>query len=421
MIDKREMDILRELARQYAQYASLPVQDERRRLWTALNTGTPERPMVLADQLPWNELSVDGSLKCEISDPYWGELERRLRQTLYKWRNMPADMVLDPYISLCVPTIYTGWGMEIEQDTLAYEPNSDVVSHNYFNQFQSMEDLEKLQMPTIRRDREEERRVRELADVIFDGIIPYHMCGAKGEEVGLGLRLGPWDLITQWMGVTDIYIALLDDPDFMHAMVEKMVTGIEGLIDQYNREGLFDVETHMVHCSHTYADGIPAADCDHEHAQSKDAWGFGLAQLFSSVSPSVTKEFEADYMPRTFSKMGGVYYGCCERLDDRLEIVSKLPNVRKISCSPWSDREAFAEKLPAHIVMSNRPTPAVLATDSFDIEAARADVRRTIAAAKRHGKRLEMIMKDVSTVRHEPQRVWDWTKMAVEEAMRSAE
>ena len=123
-------------------------------------------------------------------------------------------------------------------------------------------------------------------------------------------------------------------------------------------------------------------------------------------------------MSRIFEKFGAIYYGCCERLDDRLDIVSKMPNIRKISCSPWSDRERFAANLPKHIIMSNKPNPALLADSIWDEDAVRKDIRRTIQAARENHVPLEMILKDVSTVCNQPFRVKRWGKIALEEASR---
>lgn len=416
MLDNGDIQVLRALAARYAEYAALPVQQEKRRLWTALNTGRRTRPMILVDQLPWHELDTDGSLRCQVEDPYWQEVERRLRRRLYQWEHVPVDMVLDPYLPLYVPVQWTGWGIEIDEDLLETEAGNDVVSHHFNNQIETLEDLEKIHQPTIRRDHAAEALVRQQADLILEGILPYRMCGARGE--GYGFRVGPWDWITEWMGVTDLYYDFVEEPELIHALMEKMTGCLVNLIDQYNREGLFDAVTNSVHCSMTYSDALPGPDCDTDHAQSKDAWGFGLAQLMTSVSPAMTEEFEVAYMQRVFPLMGAVYYGCCERLDDRLDVISKLPNIRKVSCSPWSDREHFAEALPDAYVMSNKPLPALLAEDRFSLDCARADVRRTIEAAHRHGRRLEIILKDVSTLRHEPQRLWDWARMAMEEAQR---
>ena len=88
----------------------------------------------------------------------------------------------------------------------------------------------------------------------------------------------------------------MDRPAFMHAIMERATSGMESLIDNMNRQGLFDVYTNVCHCSYTYLDELPTPGCDPDRPQSKDVWAFGLAQLFSSVSPDITAEFEVPYM-----------------------------------------------------------------------------------------------------------------------------
>ena len=51
-----------------------------------------------------------------------------------------------------------------------------------------------------------------------------------------------------------------------------------------------------------------------------------------------------------------------------------------------------------------------------DEDAARRDLRRTIKAARANGVPLEMILKDVSTVRYDPKRLWRWAEIAIEES-----
>ena len=50
--------------------------------------------MVLIDQIPWGEMDVDGSLICQVQEPYWRNVENDLRMTIYKWEHMPVDMVV---------------------------------------------------------------------------------------------------------------------------------------------------------------------------------------------------------------------------------------------------------------------------------------------------------------------------------------
>ena len=115
---------------------------------------------------------------------------------------------------------------------------------------------------------------------------------------------------------------------------------------------------------------------------------------------------------------GTIYYGCCDRLDDRLDLVKKIPHVRKVSCSPWSDRKAFAERIGPELIMSNKPNPAYVATDALDEDVIRADLRQTITLAQENRVNLELILKDISTVRHQPERLARWAAIAMEEAQR---
>ncbi len=412
MLNREEIDLIRSLAREYAQIAFQPEQDEKKKLWIAHNDlETETRPLVLIDQVCWNEIDVDGSLDAKVSDPYWREVELWLRQAIYQWNHMPVDRVYDPYVVLPAPVLSTGWGIDADTDVLRLQKSSEVASRHFKNQINEEEDLERIHTPVLRLDQRMLESIRETAIGVFGGVIPWKLRGVT-------MHLGLWDVISSWMGVESCYVELIDRPEMMHALMEKLTEGILSQVAQLNDLGLFDITSNICHCSHTHSARLPGAECDRDKPQSKDAWAFGLAQLFTAASPAITREFEAEYMSRIFPLFGAIYYGCCERLDDRLDVVGKLPNVRKISCSPWSDRERFAERLPDGIIMSNKPSPALLATDSFNEDAVRSDLRRTIAAAKRHHRPLEMILKDISTVRNDPKRLWRWAQIAMEEAHR---
>ena len=81
--------------------------------------------------------------------------------------------------------------------------------------------------------------------------------------------------------------------------------------------------------------------------------------------------------------------------------------------------EKFAEKLPPKYIMSNKPNPSYLATATFDEDVVREDLRRTIKAAKENGLCVEFLLKDISTVRKDPKRLWRWAEIATEETMNS--
>jgi hypothetical protein len=149
-----------------------------------------------------------------------------------------------------------------------------------------------------------------------------------------------------------------------------------------------------------------------EKPRTKDIWTFGMAQIFASVSPAMHDEFEIPYMQRIYSRFGIGYYGCCEPLDTKIDIIRKIPNVRKISMSPWTNQENGARQIGKDYVFSRKPSPALLAVDHFSPANVEADLRQTIRICKEHGCPLELILKDISTVRYEPQRLWEWVRIA---------
>ena len=111
---------------------------------------------------------------------------------------------------------------------------------------------------------------------------------------------------------------------------------------------------------------------------------------------------------------GMIYYGCCERLDDRLDIVKKIPNVKKVSCSPWSKRKEFAEKIGNELIMSNKPIPTFIAMETVDWDEVRSDLKLTADLANSNKVNLEYILKDISTVRCQPDRLTKWADIAME-------
>jgi hypothetical protein len=134
---------LEELAAQVAEIAALSVQEEKRTLWRQLNALKPVRPMVMIDQVCWNEMNPYDELVLRCGDPECQRYEESLRRTLFQWKHFPADMVVEPFIR--VPkAIHNSWfGIDIQERIAVTDPNNDVVAHRYVNQFQSMDDLEK--------------------------------------------------------------------------------------------------------------------------------------------------------------------------------------------------------------------------------------------------------------------------------------
>ena len=82
------------------------------------------------------------------------------------------------------------------------------------------------------------------------------------------------------------------------------------------------------------------------------------------------------------------------------------------SASAWVDAENGARQIRSDFVFSRKPSPAFLAVDDWNPAAVEDDLRRTLNICRDHGCPCELILKDISTVHYEPQRLWEWSTIA---------
>jgi len=112
-------------------------------------------------------------------------------------------------------------------------------------------------------------------------------------------------------------------------------------------------------------------------------------------------------------------YGCCEPLHRKLDaIFRQVPRLRRLSVSPWADVDVCADALGQRCIFSWKPNPAVLAADHCDRRRWRRGLEQFCRRTRNNV--VEIIMKDTHTVRDQPQRMWDWVRLAREVAEASA-
>jgi hypothetical protein len=405
-----DVRILRELGRRAADAAAEEHNARTVALWKGLNGLKPERPMVMLDQLPWNELNDTGELTPCCKDPFLRSLEGQLRQRLYRFRRFRADMVMPAFVPVA-RAVNVVTGLRVRERTLATDTANSVVSHRYEDQIPDDAALERIPMPRVSVDEALDRRHLAVAAEVFDGILPVRLVGPAWWG---SLHAGPWDEITQLRGADPVLYDLADRPAFSMRMIEKFVRMRTAIAEQYESLGLFDADTPLVHCTGAFSDELPASGYDGQRARLRDVWVFGLAQVFSTVSPEMHDEFEIQPMRPLLERFGLVYYGCCDPLDRKISIVSRIRNVRKISVSPWADPERAASQIGRQYVFSAKPNPSHLATDRFDEDLVRAELRHIVATCQRHGTPCELILKDVSTVKYQPRRLEAWARIAMD-------
>ena len=411
---EKEKEILRTLAKRVAEISALPIQKKTLRQWKGLNSLGPERPMFMIDQLPWGELVRGGEMDLKCENPMMRHFEWQLRETLYRWNHIQDDRVVEAVIRAPKAITNTGFGIAAKEELIQGPAGSAANSHHYISILNEEEDIEKILTPQISEDKEASKRWLELARDVFGGVM-------KVVQGGMGSYGHVWDIISQWLGVERSMYEIADRPEFVHKILDRMFGLFHYQMDEYEKLGAIDVGGPLVHCTGAYSGELPGYDGENDDEleafrhSTKNIWTMGAAQLFSMVSPATHDEFEIAYHMKWYARHGLGYYGCCEPLDRKIHVIAKLPNVRKISMSPWVDMELGSEAMDGRFVFSRKPNPAFLANDTAWIpELVREDLEAACKAAEKYKNPCELILKDVSTVGNKPERLWEWAKIAAE-------
>lgn len=402
-----DIAILRGLASRYAEIAADPVNGERERMWRRLNDLQEVRPLIWLNEVCWNEMNVNEELTLRTENPVCRRIETELRRTIYQWTHMQGDMVVSQVFYSPFILRNSGFGIQVKADVLETEEEREIASRHFHNQLQTDEDLEKIRDPVVSVDRARTGEFRRFYSRVFEGILPVETRGCTG------FWYAPWDEIVFWMGAGNVLEALLVRPEFMHKLIARVCQAFLRGLDQFQDLGLIsrnDTNVRIGSGAYGYTGDLPRGG--ERPSTTAELWGSSTAQIFGSVSPEVHEEFGIAYERRWLERFGLAYYGCCEPLHNKLERLAAIPNLRKISISPWANVAAAAELMRGKYVISLKPSPSCLAESSFEVEAVRRELRAKLEAAR--GCNVEIVLKDISTVRHEPQRLWRWTEVATE-------
>ena len=404
----KDREILRILAAEIGEIAHLPVQKENEKLYRALNGLNPIRPVVLLDELPWNQLNGEGELNLYCEDKFLRDVEWGFRATLYRWKHCRGDMIVAPFYPLYRTLRVGSKGIDRRETTMAFDKTNHIVSHKFEDQLATYEDLEKLHVPEISVDDDETNLRYNILNEIFGDILPIKIITPN-----IISHFAPWDELAYLRGVGPIYDDLYDRPEFLHATMQKLVSIQLEVIAKIEKMGCVGSYCPNIHCTAGFSDELATDKLEGSFTRS-DIWGRGTAQMFSEVSPKMHDEFEIEYMHRFFKGFGLVYYGCCEPLHRKIQIVKKLPNLRKISITPWADVRMSAEQMGKDYVMARKPNPAQVAVNTLDEEAVRKDILETLTCCKQNGTPCEFTLKDISSVNYHPENLEKWERIVME-------
>jgi hypothetical protein len=401
-----DRDVLRGLAERVASNAARPSEAAKRALWYAHNDLQSLTPLVLVDpENGWNEIVTPGSIKCT------GELGRRwemvLRKELFWGDSINDDRPMEPLFEVGYTYSDSEWG--VEED---YHGGGAGQSYTWDGKIQGPGDVAKIRMPVVTVDQETTRQTLELARDVFSGILQVSLRGIWWWSLGMTLDLA------RLVGLEKMLYLMYDDPGMVHTIMGLLRDGYLGKLDSLEKNGLLSLNN-----AHSYV-GSGGIGYTHElprrpvngSVKTADMWCLTESQETVGVSPEQFEEFVFQYQLPIQERFGLNCYGCCEPLQSRWHIISRIPRLRRVSVSPWADQAKMAEMLEDRYVYSRKPAPSMLAVPHVDAEAVRADIRSTLDVTE--GCVVELIMKDNHTLGRNPDNLVQWVRVAREEIAR---
>ncbi|MFB3893080.1 MAG: hypothetical protein ACE15C_13775 [Phycisphaerae bacterium] len=398
--------ILRDLARRVAEIAALPIMAERRELWKRHNSLGKCRPMILVfPEGSWRELLPPDALKCEGEKAR--SIEHDLRIRIYTHERMDTDMVIEAEWIVSKAISSTGWGIEPKWHWSDQATGARTFDPVIF----TPADLKKIKLPQISHDQKATADALIAAQELFGDILDVRLKGVAHVSFHL------MGLYTAWRGLCQAMEDMCDNPGMLHEAMSILEEGYRGMVRQWDEQGLLSLNNDRTYHSSGgvgYTDELPPKGYDTDHIHPSDMWASAESQEMALVSPAMHAEFALDYEKRLLAPFGLNGYGCCEDLTRKLDDVLTIPNIRRISISPFADVDACAAKLGGKAIFSWKPHPAHLAGE-FNEGLVRSYIRHALDVCLANGCVLEMILKDTHTCDNHPERFTRWTQIAREE------
>lgn len=390
-----DRSILRRLARRQADIAALPVQEARRRLWTAVNDNVPgARPPFAIESWTFDrDFLPDSILQC--ASDYGRRLEKGILRHIRHHEVLGDDHV-------CPDTHDMGWHVRVDEfgieiPTHYIKDAEGVVTGYHFDC--PVKDLSQgfamIRPSTFSVDRAATLAEQAFLAELFDGILPVVIRSGTFGNNNLTQRL------MRIMSQETMFLAMYDAPEQLHAVMALLRDNARRMALWAEAEGLLVVNNqNQCTCGtcFNFSETFPASCPAPGQVRLKHMWSVMDSQETVGVKPKLFHEFFFPYYRELAELYGQVYWGCCEPADPLWEMsLRHLPNLKAVSISRWAKQPAMAEALAGRgIVYSRKPNPNLLGVDRvLNEEAWAAEIRSTLEAVAGKDIPVEFVVRDV--------------------------
>jgi hypothetical protein len=263
-------------------------------------------------------------------------------------------------------------------------------------------DIERIRPPRYRHDADATRQELERMDDLLGDLLPVReVCAVPGP----GAWLHGW--ATELRGVEQLLVDLMDRPRWVHRLMRTLMEGFLGVMDQFEQAGVLTLNNvGLMAC-----DDLPGPAFDPARVRLRNLWGRGESQEFHGVSPAQHEEFLLRYQKPILERFGLTFYGCCEDLTNKIDLILSIPNLRRFVCSAWTDLGRLAEAVGDRYAIEwrQRATDVVFAADLADV---RKHLEHGLTLAR--GCCIMVVLQELETVANNRRRLPEWAALAKE-------
>ena len=256
-----DKQIIRELAKRYMKLATSEKQIKANKRMKDTNDLKIVRPPVLLDEIPWHELHCDElTLRCEHG--LARHAETVLRRALYQKKYFKADLIMPA--EWVVRMSYSMNPLGLSAD----ETRAHGKGIGYADVMADESCLARINPPVLKAHPENDEAAMAYFSDLFGDTMPVRLAGVDY------LYSAFWDVLTRLRGVEPIFEDMYDRPEYLHAIMEKMVARTTAQLDFIEANLHVDPHIQNLHCT-------PAAVSGLAEDGLKATWYRGMAQSFS--------------------------------------------------------------------------------------------------------------------------------------------
>lgn len=401
MTPQQERDLVRDLARRYAELAHSEEYERRRARWRAVNgLRQPDRaPVWMRPAGVWSELLPDSDLQC--SDPHLRGVERHLRMDLIH-DDLGDDHVFEPWWD--VPAAFDCdsehlWGLP----TQVLAESTDRGGWRYDPPLKTPEDFDRVTLPTFTYNEQRTNQALERADDLLGDILPVRRTAGPRVHHILGAH------VDQLRGLGEMMLDLYVQPQLIHRLMAKLLEGCLRELRTLEGTGLLTPNNHGGMQCNDPINGDPAPG----EVRLHHLWGGSNSQEFDEVSPAQWEEFLLNYQKPLLQQFGLTWYGCCEDLTQKIQGVLSIPNLRVFVCSAWTDLDQVIAAVGQRYCIMWRQSAAEV-TLSSDLQ--KVEQHLDEGMRKLQGHYYQVVLRELQTLGGHPRRLHEWAKLAIAKA-----